>query len=161
MKYKEFERLEQISIDYEVCFLAIRAAQTEGRELIAAIQDRIAGERERDQARAEELMAQFSDKSRSETVRKIAAQELERLQRATYHETVEERAALEECTRELDKSLSDAGKTRDELAAALRAAKAAIETIRAKSYEGKDLDIARRCAQDVKDGLKLIRQNSN
>lgn len=161
MKYREFERLEQLSEDYEICFLAIRAAQTEGRDLLAAIQARIASERDRDQARADELKAQLSDKSRSETVRRIAAQELERLQRTEYHETAEERAAFEECTKELDKALLDAEKTKRELADALRAAKAAIETIREKSSEGKDLDIARVCAQDVKKGLGLIRQELN
>jgi len=159
MKYPEFERVEQLSEDYEICFLAFRAAEREGVDLLNAIRSRITAEQESDKARADELRKQSADSSRSETVRRVAAQELERLQTVEYHVTEIEWNALDEISQELSKSLSDAARIREELNDALNAARTALDGIKKKSYNKKDIPVAKQWAKNVFDQIESLKQS--
>ncbi len=156
MKYEVFSKLESAAIDNRTCYLAIRAAERETQEIIAAIDNRLTAEREQANSRTAELETQLADPERSETVRHMARLELDKLRGQSYAPTPEEKAAFEASVAELETALQDAIKVREDLTDLLREAKETLDKIRHERYEKMDLDIAKRAPDSLRESYQQM-----
>lgn len=84
MNIEVFERVNQLAKDAETCWNEANAAYKGSHEIISAVRERIEREKTSDAKRIEELQRQASDPTRSETLKRVAAMELETLQAKTY-----------------------------------------------------------------------------
>lgn len=150
MKLDCFGKLATAAEDNKTCFLAIRAAESEAREILSAIENRLTSERRQDAARAAELEAQINDTTRPQTVRRMAENELSRLRGRNYGPTDEERELFGQSVAEVQTAINDAQRVRGELEELIRAAKGALEVIRVERYKDMDLQIVRNRADDLR-----------
>lgn len=134
VKFDCFKKLETAAEDNRVCFLAIRAAENEAREILSAIENRLTSERRQDAARAAELEAQINDTTRPQTVRRMAENELSRLRGRNYGPTDEERELFGQSVAEVQTAINDAQRVRGELEELIRAAKGTILEILSRDH---------------------------
>ena len=146
-----FEKLQQIHTDYAVCIGAFNAAQDECKEIIKSVRDRLTAERERDAARMVELERQAADSSRSATVRRLAAEELEQLRDRTYSATEAEKSAFAEQTKIAEQAVSDAAAIRTTARTSVDAANAEIERARAAILGDANIDLRPRWLDRLND----------
>ncbi len=138
-----FDHVEQLAADFSAIVGAINSAHTEQRDIVETVRARMAADEQRVEARRAELQAAVKDNSRSETVRSLAQAELDGLDAEKYAPTAAECAAFDEATARGKQAVADLRHTRDELSAALAAARAALEDIKAKTTcnMGADVEI--------------------
>ncbi|MCD8130552.1 MAG: hypothetical protein LUE16_04635 [Lachnospiraceae bacterium] len=105
---KSAARLDQLAEDYRITGLSIKCANAELVEIIVGISTRIQQEPRRNEDHARELRATVGDTAnRSPIVRKMAAQELERLEAVTPKITPEERQMFRERMDEANAAVSE------------------------------------------------------
>lgn len=119
--------LVQLADDYKLTGLSIRASKNEAAEILDAITARIQQEQAHNEERRAELQAATEDTNRSQTVRKVAVLELERLEGTTPTATQEERALFAEKINEANTALSELRKIESQLSAARSALKKQID----------------------------------
>lgn len=112
------KQLDQLADDYRLTALSVKVAKGEAAEILDAITARIQQEQAHNEERRAELQTATEDKSRSQTVRKVAALELERLEGLTPTVTQEERALFAEKINEANAALSELRKYEKQLTAA-------------------------------------------
>jgi len=79
-----FIQVEQTVSDYNVLWTVFRSSAQAAADVTAAVAARIAADRAQADERAATLTAQSRDMTRPEVVRKLAQQELDRLQERTF-----------------------------------------------------------------------------
>lgn len=138
-----FDRVETLAGDFTATLAAVHATNKEQGEIITATRARMEADKLRVEARRAELQAAVKDNGRSETVRNLAQAELDGLDAEKYAPTAAECAAFDEATARGKQAVADLRHTRDELSAALAAARAALEDIKAKTTcnMGADVEI--------------------
>lgn len=105
--------LERLHTEYSGCWTIFDVAHSEAKEIAAAAGARIKSERERNEARIADLQTQASDPARSESVRRLARLEIEKLGAATYGPNEGEIEAFNEQISIAQTATSDAKKIRD------------------------------------------------
>ena len=143
MKFEVFKNLEETATDYRAVFLAIQTANREGNDITSSVAARITAERRQAETRATELGATIRDATRSETIRKMAALELERLNGQTYGPTDIEREAFDDAISELEQAAADAKTLQAKLTGLLKEARDELEEIRKTTIHntGNNLEI--------------------
>lgn len=117
-----FIQVEQAVSDYNVLWTAFRSNAQAASDVTAAVAARIAADRARVDERTATLTAQSRDMARPEVVRKLAQQELDRLQERTFAPTSGETDTFDSAMGDARAALWDAvtvqGQLRDLFAAA-------------------------------------------
>lgn len=127
-----FSAVEDLAVDYQRLWAAIRAADKAMEAITAAVSDRIKADRQAADERADILTRQSTDPARPDIVRRLALQELEQLQSRTYGASEDEAAAFAaEMQNALD-ALDGAREAGSKLSVALKAAAAEVDEIRAE-----------------------------
>lgn len=141
MNNHTFAQVEALAGDFAATLAAIHATNKEQGEIITATRARIDADKMRVEARRTELQAAVKDNNRSATVRSLAQAELDGLSAAEFKPTAAEQAAFGDATARAEQAIADLRRTRDELRAALAAASAELEGIRADTIGKTDVDI--------------------
>lgn len=105
--------IERLHTEYLACWTVYDAAHGEARQIAAAASARIKNERERNETRIANLQTQASDPARSESVRRLARLEIEKLGAATYGPNEGEIEAFNEQISIALTAISDAEGIRD------------------------------------------------
>lgn len=109
----KIEVLKQLHADYLDVQKIYNTAHGEAKAITAAVAARIKGERERNEARIADLQTQANDPARSESVRRLARLEIEKLGAATYGPNEGEIGAFNEQINIAQTATSDAEKIRN------------------------------------------------
>ena len=135
----EFTRLKQLADDYAATMAAFDSARHDTDDLISATAARLQMERALTSSRIAELRKTAADTSRSETVRRVAAVELEKLKGQTIAATPEECAAVTELIEQQKAAVRDIKAIRQ---AAKPAADEAVKQVQAlrESIMGSEIE---------------------
>lgn len=136
-----FSVVEDLAVDYQRLWTAIRAADKSIEAITTAASDRIKADRQAADERADILIRQSTDPVRPEIVRRLALQELEQLQARTYGASEDEAAAFAAEMRNALDALDGARETGSKLSAALKTAAAEVDKIRAECNGFGDLGL--------------------
>lgn len=131
-----FARFCEDRDDYLATCQDIREIMDLAREIHAAIEDRIKSDQVRDAALMEELRAKSQDTTRTGTVRAMAAQQMAKLESATYVATAEELSTYRRCLDAWEEMETDRAKMRSGFEAVANAVRAAEKRIRADVLGG-------------------------
>ena len=137
-----FKKLEQLHADFTVTMAAYDAARHETKDMISATSERLQMERDLAASRVAELEQTANDLERSDTVRRVAAAELEKIRKQRIAATPEEQAAVVELIKQQQNAVSDLKRLQGEARAAISAAKEQIESIRAEVLGSWDVSLA-------------------
>lgn len=140
-----FTELEVAKSDHAACIDAMKAALDDMREITAAVKCRIERERSIAAEQADEMRATVADGSRSETVRRIAAQNLAELESKTFAPSPAEVAAFDAAYQEFSVALTDAKTARDTFTECREAAAAYIEAAKKEVAQAWELPPDRFC----------------
>ena len=137
-----FKKLEQLHADFTITKAAYDAARHETEDMISATSERLQMERDLAASRIAELEQTANDPDRSDTVRRVAAAELEKIRKQRIAATPEEQAAVAELIKQQQSAVSDFKRIQREIREAISAAKGQIEAIRAEVLGSWDVDMA-------------------
>lgn len=127
-----FKKLEQLHADFAITMAAYDAARHETKDMISATSERLQMERDLAASRIAELEQTANDPDRSDTVRRVAAAELEKIRKQQIAATPEEQEAVAELLKQQHTAFTDLKRLQDEARVAISAAKEQIESIRAE-----------------------------
>lgn len=146
-----FEKTARLCADYDTAKAALIAADQTTGEIVAAVRNRLQSERQQTAARIAELEGIQGDLSRSQTVRRMAAAELEQLKARAYEITAAEREAFETECAAAETALKDAREIREQLREAFAELSEEVKRLRKSTLGDERLDIL---AGIVKDRCK-------
>lgn len=135
----DFEKLEQLSVDFASTKAAFETARKDADDMIAATGARLKMERELAASRMAELRKTANDPSRSETVRRVAAAELVKLQAQTITATTEEAAAFAALIEQQKTAIRDIKAIRQATKPAADGAVKQVQTLR-ESIMGSEIE---------------------
>lgn len=135
------DRIEQLHSDYLLTASAFNEALTAAADVCRAAEERMQSERKEVAEKLKQLTARQSDASRSETVRRLAGIELNKLQGWEPSVTVEERAEFEAAIRDAETAKEDMRKLHAETRTELEAVKKRLAEIRADILGDQDVDL--------------------
>jgi nucleoid-associated protein YejK len=138
MKFEIFKQLEEKVTDYNACCAEALNAEQNARGMLAAVEKRIESNKASTEERKKELTKQINSPDKSETVRRIARMELDKLEKMTFKATEEERKAIADEILMSRNAMKDAD--RDEIKKAFAGAKDELENIRLQTVGQKGLD---------------------
>ena len=138
----EFEHLLQLYQDYSLTWAAFKNSRSVAEEVISCVSDRLDREREDISIKAGNMSDIISDKERSETVRRMAQSELNRLEQHSFSVTLEEAEAFDEAVANAETALSDLRNLRDSIKKAIDDVKNCIEQIRADTVGNQCVSMA-------------------
>ena len=124
-----FEKMTQLQEDFNITLAEFKTAHNDAKDLINSIRERYDREKERRAIRMAELEKIVNDASRSATVKRVAADELSKLRKATFAATPEEKAAFAELADQADRALGDAKEIQRTVQSVRNEAKQEIEKI--------------------------------
>lgn len=155
-----FERLSQAVTDYETCWTAFKSAEQQGKDITAAVVARIAADRAQVDERTATLTAQSRDIARPEVVRKLALQELERLQEHIFEPTVDEAAAFAAAMEDARAALRDFSAVKVKLEELFREASEEMKSMRSGTLGNgsRDDDLARKWLDSEDRSFALLRK---
>lgn len=141
-----FEQLTQATADYNTLWDAFRENLKSAADITAAAAARLADERSRIDERVATLTAQSRDPARPEIVRKLAAQELERLKLVAFTPSEDETTAFAEATETARAALRDARRVRGQLRDLFVEAGRELDALRAGTLgdQARDVELADR-----------------
>lgn len=141
-----FEQLSQAVADHETCWDAFKAAEQQGKDITAAVVDRIASDRAQVDERTATLTAQSKDIARPEVVRRLAQQELERIKGVTFEPTADEKTAFNSAMVDAQTALRDFAAVKDQLRELFVEVNQELQTMRSNTLGNgsKDPDLARK-----------------
>lgn len=146
-----FSEFEVAKRDHAACMDAISAALDDMREIAAEVKNRIAQERSIAAGRIEELRETVADGTRSETVRRIAAQNLAELESKTFTASPAEVAAFDAAYQDFSVALTDADLARSTFAECRVAANNYIEAAKKEVAQDWELSPNRLCEKVLHD----------
>lgn len=159
-----FEKLSQTAADFETCWQAFKSAEQQGKDITAAVASRIATDRAQADERTATLTAQSRDPDRPEIVRKLAGQELARMQGRTFGPTETEVAAFNTAMADARSALSDFATVKAQLRELFEEAGKEVKSMRAATLgnQSRDDDLARRWLEGVQQGFdRLVRKGGS
>lgn len=141
-----FEQLTQAVEDHDTLWMAFRSSAQAAADITAATAARLADERAQVDARTATLTTQSRDPARPAVVRKLAAQEIDRLQERTFEPSVDETAAFAAAMQDAEAALRDFTATEIRLRDLFEQASGELKTMRAGTLGSgpKDPELARR-----------------
>lgn len=141
-----FEQLTQAIADYETLWVAFRESAQQAADITKATAARIAADRRQADERTATLTTQSRDPARPEVVRKLALQELSRLQECTFALTADENTAFDSAMRDAEAALRDFVATKRKLRDLFEQANGELKTMRANTLGdgSRDDELARR-----------------
>ena len=141
-----FIQVEQTVSDYNVLWTVFRSSAQAAADVTAAVAARIAADRAQADERAATLTAQSRDMTRPEVVRKLAQQELDRLQERTFAPTADEAAAFATAAKDAQAALRDFVSVKEKLRILFGEANQQLKTLRGDTLGNGTLDdeLARR-----------------
>lgn len=141
-----FEQLTQTVADHETCLAAFKDAEKSARDISAAVAARIKADRAMHDERVATMTAQSMDPNRPAVVRKLAVQELDRLQNHTFGPTADEIAAFDTAMKDAQDALRDAVAVRVKLRDLFTTAAQELAALRSNTLGsgGLDTDLAQR-----------------
>lgn len=141
-----FIQVEQAVSDYNVLWAAFRKSAQQAADITAAVAARIAADRAQADERNATLTAQSKDMSRPEVVRKLAVQELSRLQERVFEPTADETTAFDSAIQDAEAALRDFVATKRKLRDLFEQANGELKTARANTLGdgSRDDELARR-----------------
>lgn len=152
----DFDRLLQLKRDFDITMLAYHSAWREGKDLIDGVKERLEMDRRQNEARAAELRQTVANTNRSETVRRVAAAELAKMDGLEYFATPEEVAAFTELAAEQDQAVADIKKINADILEAINGAEQTIKEIREKTRGRNDLDLLPRGTKSQKGAFNKL-----
>lgn len=141
-----FTQVEQTVSDYNVLWTAFRSSAQAAADVTAAVAARIAADRAQVDERTATLTAQSRDIARPEVVRKLAVQELDRLQERIFEPTAVETAAFVAAMEDAQAALRDFVSVKEKLRTLFGEANQQLKTMRADTLGdgSRDDELARR-----------------
>lgn len=141
-----FIQVEQAVSDYNVLWTVFRSSAQAAADVTAAVAARIAADRSQADERTATLTAQSRDMTRPEVVRKLAQQELDRLQERIFEPTADEVAAFNSAMADAQAALRDFVSVKEKLRALFGEANQQLKTLRGDTLGNGTLDdeLARR-----------------
>lgn len=146
-----FSKFEVAKCDHAACIDAMKAALDDMREITAAVKCRIEREHSLAAEQMADLRATVADGSRSETVRRIAAQNLAELESKTFAPSPAEVAAFDAAYQDFSVALTDAKFARDTFTECREAAAAYIEAAKKEVAQAWELPPNRLCEKVLHD----------
>lgn len=141
-----FIQVEQAVSDYNVLWTVFRSSAQAAADVTAAVATRIAADRDQVDERTATLTAQSKDMNRPEVVRKLAVQELSRLQERTFAPTADETTAFDSAMQDAEAALRDFVSVKEKLRTLFGEANQQLKTLRGDTLGNGTLDdeLARR-----------------
>lgn len=141
-----FTQVEHAVDDYSILWAAFRESAQQAADITAAVAARIAADRAQADERTTTLAAQSRDPTRPEVVRKLAQQELERLQERVFEPTTDEAAAFADAIEDARAALKDVTTVRGQLKNLFEGANRELDTLRARTLgdQSRDIELAGR-----------------
>lgn len=141
-----FIQVEQAVSDYNVLWTAFRSNAQAASDVTAAVAARIAADRAQVDERTATLTAQSRDMTRPEVVRKLAQQELDRLQKRIFEPTADEVSAFNSAMADAQAALRDFVAVKEKLRTLFGEANQQLKTLRGDTLGNGALDdeLARR-----------------
>lgn len=141
-----FIQVEQAVSDYNVLWTVFRSSAQAAADVTAAVAARIAADLAQADERTATLTAQSRDMTRPEVVRKLAQQELDRLQERIFEPTADEVAAFNSAMADAQAALRDFVSVKEKLRALFGEANQQLKTLRGDTLGNGTLDdeLARR-----------------
>lgn len=124
-------RIEQLRDDYLQTAAAFKEARTAAADVCKAAEERMQEEQREAAEKIQQLTARQSDTSRSETVRRLAGIELNKLQAWKPSVTKEEKATFEEAIKDAETAIRDMRKIQTEIRSAFEAVNKWLKEVRA------------------------------
>lgn len=144
-----FEEFTSLCMDFSVCRTAFLDAHERAKDVLGAVKDRLEAERAQTSARMAEFETQIQDPGRPETVRRMAALELDRLKSFPVPSvTAEERAVFLEEYNGAVTALRDLGGLRAKIREAIDAVNAEVKRLRGETL-GQDIDLCGRWIERI------------
>ena len=142
----------QAVLDYERIFAAIEGADGEAKEVLQIMRGRIDAEKEEAAAKIAERERVSNDRTRTETARRMAAAELDRLRQQEFLPSTEEADAFWGAMARYELALRDATTMRAKLNDLFSEAKQALEEDKRETYKH-DIELTKRAADNLKDNF--------
>lgn len=136
-----FEKFTGLCSDFDTVRGALLVSHERARDVLGAITGRLEAERRQTAERVKALEEQTHDPDRSETVRRMALLELERLQARTYEVVENEKAAFAEAIHDAKTATQDMRRLKVEIRQAISDIDATIRQLRADTL-GFDVDLS-------------------
>lgn len=141
-----FTQVEQAVADYDSLWAVFCESAQQAADVTKATAARIAADRAQVDERTTVLVAQSRDPARPEVVRKLAQQELGRLQDRTFEPTPDETAAFDAAVHDARDALRDARTVHKQLRDLFVEADKALSSLRAGTLgdQSRDVELAER-----------------
>ena len=156
-----FTQVEQTVSDYNVLWTAFRSSAQAAADVTAAVAARIAADRAQVDERIAILTAQSRDIARPEVVRKLAVQELDRLQERIFEPTADEVVAFNSAMADAQAALRDFVSVKEKLRTLFGEANQQLKTLRGDTLGNGALDdeLARRRLAGEQRSFDLLGKN--
>lgn len=155
-----FTQVEQAADDYSVLWAAFRESEQQAADIIAAVAARIKEDQTAHAERLSALTIQSHDPARPEVVRKLAKQELERLQERAFEPTTDETAAFAVAIEDARAALKDVATARGQLKNLFEGANRELDTLRARTLgdQSRDIELAGRHIDNAQKAFNRLTQ---
>ena len=144
-----FETFSALCADFDTCRGALLVSHERAKDIFSAVRDRLKAERAQASARIAELEAQKQDPERSETARRMAVLELERLQGRIYVATEDEKTAFAEAIHDAETAAQDMRRLKVEIRQAISDLNATVKQLREET-PGFDVDLSSTWTEGIK-----------
>ena len=144
-----FEEFAGLCADFDICKGALLVSHERARDILGAVRDRLEAERAQTAERITALEEQTHDSSRSETARRLALLELERLQARAYVVAEDEKAAFAEAIHDAETAAQDMRQLRGKIRQAIGDLNATVKQLREDTL-GFDVDLSSTWTEGIK-----------
>lgn len=153
-----FTQVEQAVSDYETCWTAFKSAEQQAKDITAAVVARIAADRAQVDERTATLTTQSRDMDRPPVVRRLATEELARLQERTFEPTVDEEAAFAAAMEDARAALRDFEAVKIKLRELFNAVNQELQTMRSNTLGNgpKDPELAKKWLDSEERSFALL-----
>lgn len=157
-----FAQVEQTVADYDVLWVEVRSKQQQAADITSTVASRLAADRSHADERTATLTAQSKDPARPEIVRRLAQQELERLQERRFEPTEAEIAAFDTAVQDARDALRDARAVRQQLRELFAAADKELSALRGSTLgdQVRDIGLAERHIEGAQQAFDRFMQGS-
>lgn len=144
-----FETFASLCSDFDTCRGALLVSHERAKDVLGAVKDRLEAERTQTAERITALEKQAHDPGRSETARRLALLELERLQGRIYEVTADEKTAFAEAIHDAETAAQDMRRLKVEIRQAISDLDATVKQLR-KDTLGFDVDLSSTRTEGIK-----------